>query len=209
MRDLDKVILTDCDGVLLNWEYAFDVWIKRRGYTIKEGSAYDVGIRYGIEKDLKRNFCRQFNESAHMAFVPPFRDAIKYVRKLHEEHGYVFHVITSMTNDPYAQDLRKMNLRKVFGETVFERFEFTDTGADKDEILEKYRDSGLYWIEDKLENAVLGKRMGLNSVIMEHDHNVFVSDGGGIVSNTIMGQSRYIRRMKNWRAIYGHITGEF
>lgn len=199
MNDLDKVILTDCDGVLLNWEYAFNRWITKHGYSINpDVTAYGVCERYRIPKVEKPPLIRAFNESAHMAFVPPFRDAIKYVRKLHEEHGYVFHVITSMTLDPYAQDLRKMNLRKVFGETVFERFEFTDTGGDKDEILSKYKDTGHYWIEDKLENAVLGKEMGLSSIVIEHDHNVY--DASKIL--------RSIPRLKNWREIYNHITGE-
>lgn len=198
MRDLDKVILTDCDGVLLNWEYAFDRWVTKRGYSHNGATSYGVCEKYDILREEKSALLRAFNESAHMAFVPPLRDAIKYVRKLHEEHGYVFHVITSMTLDPYAQDLRKMNLRKVFGETVFERFEFTDTGADKDEILEQYRNSGYFWIEDKLENAALGYGMGLASIIIEHDHNEY--DASRILQN--------IPRLKNWRAIYEHITGE-
>ena len=33
MKERDKVILTDCDGVLLNWEYAFITWMKRHGYS--------------------------------------------------------------------------------------------------------------------------------------------------------------------------------
>ena len=28
----DSVILVDCDGVLLNWEYAFDVWMQQHGF---------------------------------------------------------------------------------------------------------------------------------------------------------------------------------
>ena len=29
----DKVMLVDCDGVLLNWEYAFCCYLEQRGYT--------------------------------------------------------------------------------------------------------------------------------------------------------------------------------
>jgi FMN phosphatase YigB (HAD superfamily) len=28
---MDKLILTDVDGVLLNWEYAFNIWMQRHG----------------------------------------------------------------------------------------------------------------------------------------------------------------------------------
>ncbi len=76
---MKKIILTDADGVLLDWEFAFGVWM--------------------------------------------------------EQHGFVFHCITSMSSDENAQELRKMNLRKLFGETAFTKFIILDTGADKDDVL--------------------------------------------------------------------------
>ena len=36
-----------------------------------------------------------------------------------------------------------------------------DTGADKDEALAPYFNSGAFWIEDKTENAELGAELGL------------------------------------------------
>ena len=30
----NKIILTDADGVLLDWEWAFSVWMQERGYTL-------------------------------------------------------------------------------------------------------------------------------------------------------------------------------
>ena len=110
----DKVILVDCDGVLLDWMYAFQQWMKRHNYMIKNPDVYDVGVMYGLERNEKRRLCRMFNESATIRKVPPLRDAIKYVRKLHEEHGYVFHAITSLSNDEYAQHLRTKNLCELF-----------------------------------------------------------------------------------------------
>ena len=76
-----------------------------------------------------------------------------YVKRLHEEHGYVFHCITSLSKDENAQELRRMNLKKLFGKTAFDKFIFLDTGADKDEALLPYKDSGLWWIEDKIDNS--------------------------------------------------------
>jgi hypothetical protein len=48
----DKVILVDADGVLLNWEYAFNVWMDTHGFNKIPGSEfnYDIGERYGIDK---------------------------------------------------------------------------------------------------------------------------------------------------------------
>ena len=174
MNNLNKVILTDCDGVLLNWEYAFNIWMQRKGYELVPGgeNKYDMGDRYGLSDELKKNLCRHFNESATMGFLPPLRDAMYYVDLLHRKHGYVFHMITSLSLDESAQKLRIQNTQKLFGETAFEKFIFCDTGADKDEVLEPYRDSGLLWIEDKIENAELGDRLGLESIVVEHAHNM-------------------------------------
>jgi hypothetical protein len=85
---------------------------------------YNIGKRYGIEEDQGRKLIKIFNESAHIGFLPPLRDAMHYVKRLHEEHGYVFHCITSLTKDENAQELRRMNLRKLFGKTAFEKFIF-------------------------------------------------------------------------------------
>jgi hypothetical protein len=44
----DKVILTDADGVLLNWSDSFDAWMARRGH-FAEGDVrlYNQTARYG------------------------------------------------------------------------------------------------------------------------------------------------------------------
>lgn len=194
MNNLDKVILTDVDGVLLNWEYAFKVWIERHGYKLREDvMEYDVADRYGITKEKSKELVRFFNESAAIGFLPPLRDAMYYVDLLHRKHGYVFHAITSLSTDPSAGKLRTENLSKLFGETVFEKVLCIDTGADKDEALLPYKDSGLFWIEDKVENAELGNAFGLSSILMEHGHNMNHNNPD-------------IPIVKNWKEIYEIIT---
>lgn len=190
---MDKLILTDVDGVLLNWEYAFNIWMQRHGYKLgKNANSYDMGERYDLTDKKKRELVKFFNESAAIGYLPPLRDAIHYVRKLHEKQGYVFHVLTALSNDHQAQELRRQNLQKLFGETVFEKFVYCDTGADKDEILEPYIDSGLLWIEDKVENAKLGLELGLNSILIEHGHNMLTTG---------------IPLMKDWKDVYEYVVG--
>jgi len=172
---MEKIILTDCDGVLLNWEYAFNVWIQSHGYKMVEGGAnyYDMGKRYGLSKEKAKEKCKIFNESAAIGFLPSLRDSMYYVKRLHEEHGYTFHCITSLSLDPSAGKLRKMNLEKMFGPTAFTKLVCLDTGADKDEFLdEHYADTGYYWIEDKMENAIAGLNLGLQPILIEHGHNM-------------------------------------
>ena len=195
MNNLNKVILTDCDGVLMNWEYAFNVWMQSHGYEMVDGGeeCYDMGDRYGLDRQTKKLMCKMFNESAAIGFLPPLRDAMYYVDLLHRKHGYTFHMITSLSKDESAQKLRIQNTQKLFGETAFTKFIFEDTGADKDEVLAPYADSGLLWIEDKLQNAELGDRLGLESLVVEHAHNMHNED---------------FPTFSKWEYIYEYITGE-
>ena len=194
MNSYDKVILTDCDGVLMNWEYAFNVWMENNGYVEKENSqlVYDMGDRYGITHEEKKRLVKLFNESSSIGFLPPLRDAMHYARKLHEECGYIFKVITSLSTQPHAVDLRKKNLTKLFG-TAIDDVICLETGADKDEALEPYKGSGLLWIEDKYQNAEVGAKLGLNSIIVEHGHN--------------MDYNSNIPLVKSWKEIYEMVRG--
>jgi hypothetical protein len=193
---MSNVILTDVDGVLLNWEYAFDTWMQTHGHSRVTGGEYkyDIGKRYNISKEQGKQLIKYFNESAAIGFLPPLRDAMHYVKKLHEEHGYVFHAITSLSTDKNAVHLREMNLKKLFGETAFERIVCLDTGADKLDALTPYRDSGLWWLEDKIDNCEVGNYLGLKSLLMEHGHNMDY-------------ENVKIPRVKNWREVYDIILG--
>lgn len=196
-RHRKKLILTDCDGVLLDWEYAFNTWMQEHGFEEVEGSKlnYDMSIRYNISREQVVKLIRMFNESAAIGFLPAQRDATYYVKRLHEEHGYKFHCITSLSLDPNAQRLREMNLSKIFGDTAFERIVCLDTGADKKEALEEYEGTGFIWVEDKWENAEAGYDAGLNTLLLEHGHNMHKYHPG-------------ITTVKNWKHIYEHITGQ-
>ena len=189
------MILVDADGVLLNWEYAFSIWMETHGFVKQPGSEfeYDIGRRYNIDHPQGRKLIKIFNESAAIGFLPPLRDAMYYVKRLHEEHGYVFHCITSLSQDINAQRLREMNLRKLFGNAI-ESVICLDTGADKDEALAPYQGSGLWWIEDKPANADVGYQLGLRSILIEHGHNMHHLCNYPVV--------------KNWRELYKIILAE-
>jgi hypothetical protein len=171
--------------------------MQEHGFEEVPGSKlnYDMSMRYGIPKEQVKKLIRLFNESAAIGFLPALRDAMYYVKRLHEEHGFRFHCITSLSLDPNAQKLREMNLNKLFGTSAFERIVCLDTGADKEEALEEYEGTGCYWLEDKPENAIAGYRAGLRSLLVEHGHNMHHYHEG-------------ITIVKNWKEIYQLITDQ-
>ncbi len=184
----EKIILTDCDGVLLDWCVAFNQWMAFKGYVLKNSMEYDVVNKYQITEPEKRKLTSEFNSSAWMGYLTPYKDAVKYVKKLHEEHGYVFHVITSLSNDKFAQKLRISNLENIFGKNIFDDYTFLNTGSDKDQALKMWKGSECYWIEDKWDNAVQGLVFGLKSILISDVSRNFKSE------------------VKTWKEIYEMIT---
>ena len=189
-----KTILTDCDGVILDWEEGFSVWMEHHGHQKVEGYQYlyNIGQRYGMSSEAGNKLVKQFNESAAIGFLPPLRDAQFFIKKLHEQHQYKFIAITSLSLDPYAKYLRERNLKKLFGDAFIDVI-CLDTGADKDEILKEYGGNfpGNYWIEDKPENVDWGIDAGLKGILIEHGHNMDYKGSATIV--------------KNWEDIYNII----
>lgn len=194
----EKIILTDADGVLFNWEYAFCTWMEQHGYSqIENGNCeYDIAKRFDITQQKAKKKVKQFNESAAIGFLPALRDSMYWVKRIHQECGFTFHCITSLSLDKSAYKLRKMNLEKLFGETTFSKLICLDTGADKDDALESYKDSGLWWIEDKTKNAVCGLDYGLKPILIEHGFNMHdnIPDS--------------VKKVVHWKEIYQIVTGE-
>ena len=108
-------------------------------------------------------------------------------------HGYKFHCITSLSTNRYAQKLRVQNLELLFGKELWEDFTFLPCGADKDKELAKFKDTNCFWIEDKPKNAQVGLDMGLDSLLIAHEHNA---------------EEINIPRYWKWKHMYKHIIGE-
>ena len=93
----ENIILVDCDGVLCNWEYAFTQFMHHKGFPTLHPSEYNVGKRFGFTREQGHTFVEEFNASAAIAFLPPLRDAVYYMKRLHMLHGFQFHCITSLS----------------------------------------------------------------------------------------------------------------
>ena len=194
----DKLLLVDCDGVILHWEWMFDFWMSKHGYSKSNPTAYKTGEAYGISHEEGDRLCTMFNETVYIRNLPPYRDAIRYTRKLHEEHGYVFHVITSIGSDPLVIESRVENLHRVFGRSMFFDITCLHHSISKEVVLSQYANSGCWWVEDHLDNAALGETLGLQTLLVDQLYNR--------VGFTSTAKHKYLRRVGNWKQIYEAIV---
>ncbi len=176
MDELDNIILTDVDGVLLNWEKTFMNWMSQKKFEVKcPGHFDDHGIciekMYDITPERRDELIHFFNESVFIRHLPPIRNAMKYVRALHEEHGFVFHAITSFTSEALSMEARKENLADLFGKTAVQKLISLPIRGCKKESLKQYVTGGLFFVEDRIANAVLAQELGLNPIILKHNYN--------------------------------------
>ena len=183
MPTSNRIILTDVDGVLLEWEHHFTKWMLQRTLFDERGAryhpyrllpnkenTYEMAERFGLTVAEIRKEIREFNRSAWMGTQRPMMESQTWVKLLAAE-GWTFIPITSQTSDIPAQQLRKRRLGELFGEHVFTNYHILGTGADKDSALAEFHNTGLYWVEDKPKNAVAGLKYGLKPILIDHPYN--------------------------------------
>ena len=196
MQQSNRIILTDVDGVLLEWENHFTKWMISRGYKLKDNfvSEYNMQKRFEDHNLNIKTEIREFNKSAWMGTQPPMPESQTWVKLLHAE-GWTFIPISSQTSDIPAQELRKRRLEELFGEYAFYNFHILETGQDKDDVLAEFHGTGLWWIEDKWTNAYAGLKYGLKPLIVDHPYNREYSHPD-------------ITRVNNWQDIHKIVTGK-
>jgi hypothetical protein len=126
--------------------------------------------RFGVTKVEIRQLIREFNRSAWMGTQRPMKDSQTWVKLLSAE-GWTFIPITSQTSDVPAQELRKRRMAELFGDLAFTNYHILGTGADKDSALAEFHNTGLYWVEDKPNNALAGLNYGLKPILIDHPYN--------------------------------------
>ena len=168
---MEKRILTDCDGVLLKWEDGFDAFMTSKGLIRRAGTEadYSMALRYGISTKQTQAFIKEYNESEAMCSLAPFADSVEYVAKLAND-GFRFTAVTSMSDHPDAKTYRTQNLKDLFGD-VFDEVVCLEMGASKANVLMRWADSKLFWIEDHMRQAEAGHEAGLKTVLINHPYN--------------------------------------
>lgn len=139
---MDKMILTDCDGVILNFETIVAEYLNQyddNRYDYEENDsrrwlkevihpeAYDLGVRFGLydegkTKEEVKTIIHQLTSSPAndylMSGVPPYLDSVKYLSKL-KNLGYDFWALTAIGTANETINNRCYNLHRHFKEFFF------------------------------------------------------------------------------------------
>ena len=96
MPTSNRIILTDVDGVLLEWEHHFTKWMLQRTLFDERGSryypysllpdkqnTYEMAERFGLTIKEIRKEIREFNRSAWMGTQRPMPDSQTWVKLLY------------------------------------------------------------------------------------------------------------------------------
>jgi len=206
MNNKPKLILTDVDGVLCNWNDAFEKFAISKGFARLPNTDqhYNLGMRFDApSNNTMHKLVVEFNDSAEIATLEALPGAVKYVEKLVKE-GFRFIAITSLSDAPEALKYRTQNLHNLFG-NVFDEIICLKIGSAKGHVLERWADSGLFWIEDHFMNAEAGYEVGLKPILVDTPYNAhFKTD---LFSRTSMRDPW--REIHSWVLFhYGYATME-
>ena len=196
---MEKIILTDADGCLVNWNAGFCKYMAFLGVPQLPGtdSDYAISIRHGITSTQAIGFIKEFNEGRRIADLEPLSDSVEYVSKLADK-GFRFIVVTSISDAPMAHHYRTKNLNGIFGD-VFDEINCIEMGLSKAAILQRWAGTGYFWIEDHMRQAEAGHEAGLKTILINHPYNShYKTDLFPTVSN-----------ITPWREIHDMVCKEY
>ena len=178
---MDKLIISDVDGVLLDWLPSFCHWMQLQGYVKRPGFEHDYLLHhmYGIDKEILKGLKRQFNRSDEIRSLSPHKDAVFGVAKLFQL-GYQLIVVSCLDYEEKSIKNRVENLNALFGADVF--YDVICLGAfdDKKPTLSrllKQHPCVTYYLEDNIKNVKIGQDLGLRPIVLRHPYNQYYDAG--------------------------------
>ena len=167
-----KKILTDVDGVLLNWRKQFFTWMDNEGYTVVRPKSHSIARTFDLDRVTELEQVKDFNESVWISHLEALDNAVDGVKKL-TKAGYTIDVCSAIV-------VKILNCEAVVTNKVAKFPSFTHmkpyyVGLDKPKtsFFEEYRDSGCYWVEDLPKNALAGLEYGLRPLLVSESYKKF------------------------------------
>lgn len=171
---MTKTVLLDCDDVLLNWLEGFAEYVSAeigREPNPRGPDNWSMDKWLGIEPHEVADYIEAFNASPAFGELNAVGGAVFAVHDLLASFDDVrLHVITSCSSDWDTVEMRKRNLKRVYGAWVFDSVHCLDLGQSKEPILHAFEPC--IWIEDNFKNALMGVKAGHKTLMRQTSHNI-------------------------------------
>jgi len=187
---MNKLILTDVDGTLVDFATAFHDWMEEAGHPCN-GSLHDtfeIHDVFGCDVEEANRQVELFCSSPVFAQLQPLAGSQEAVARLRAE-GWGFVAITSCAASPEAVRMRRENLRRLY---QIDEVIFAGLMGAKADILRRYPAS--IWVDDHLKHIREGIDTSHKCFVIDREYNR-VSD---------IPQDQYVR-VKDWSDIVSWI----
>jgi FMN phosphatase YigB (HAD superfamily) len=155
---MSKLLLTDIDGVVLDWLGSFKHYLTDRG--IEQNDQTLDGL---IEQHVET-----FQQSSYyFGCLKTCKKSEMYLKKIHDLN-YKIVAITACGTSDVIKSFRQNNLYQHFGD-LFDDILFVNVHDSKQPLLQSF-DSAV-WVEDNYTHYVSGVFCGHNSFLIQHPYN--------------------------------------
>lgn len=167
-RSKKPVLLTDVDGVILDWVKTFGEYAVSRGFTLRmeHPKTWEMTEWFGATTEQIRELISDMNSSAIFESIPAFPDAQKVLPILAEKYDLV--AITSCSSDALTVERRIKNLELI--DVKFKDVHCLDFNVSKKDLLSAYPTT--LWVEDRFEGAESGVETGHKSFLINRSYNL-------------------------------------
>jgi|SRR6185437_9508186 len=194
-------IITDVDGVLLDWFNGFEKWITEvKGVKPTHDatpSMYKLTDKYPFTSKEIVKLIEEFNSSPYFGELKPIDGSVEFLKKLLEDNTKEVAWLSAGSvagQEELCFDMRANNLKECFGTDITGTLLVMDT--PKDAYLEKYKEEmgdSLVFIEDSLSHAETAIKLGIRTILL------------GTTYNNTKNKSKLLYRAESWENIYNII----
>lgn len=194
-------IITDVDGVLLDWFNGFEKWITEvKGIKPTHGatpSMYKLTDKYPFTSEEIVKLIEEFNSSSYFGELDAIDGSVEFLKKLVEDDNMEVAWLSAGSvegQEDKCFDMRSSNLKERFGTDIPGTLLVMDT--PKDAYLLRYKEEmgdNLIFIEDSLSHAESAIKLGIRTILLNTTYN-----------NT-KTKSKLLYRAKDWEDIYNII----
>ena len=196
---MKKIILTDCDGVVLDWGSTFEQYVRyhlKIDFETPPDQYYKVEELLNLSHKETNELILKFHASEYFKHLSSFRDSVKYIRKLSAE-GWDFVAITAAGQDSEKiKKNRTHNLKTHFG-NAFKDIIIVDLDSTKLDTLKQFKPT--FWVDDSPRQVFAGIEAGHTSFFMYRPHK----------AEEVLRNPNKVNTVYNWKEIYNYINNSF